>query len=869
MSYTNVTNLGNHILVRGVENGKRYNHRNPYKPTLYVKENRAKKVSTSKWKTLDGQTLEPLKFDSIYECRDFLKKYREVENFKIYGQTFFQYAYIAEKFPGQTKFDTEDVVVGTVDIEVKSDNGFPEPEQAFSEITAITLHVKNRFHGGDAKNGVYYTFGCGDYVNTRDDVIYHQCADEKDLIEQFLQRWEQHYVDIVTGWNCKKFDIPYIINRMKRIFMEEQIKRLSPWGKVQEREVFERRFGTQKKIQVYEISGMSIVDYMEIYQRLPQPRNHESFSLDHISFVELGERKMDYSEHDNLHMLYLNDYQKFISYNIKDVSLVLRLNDKLKLMELVMTLAYDNKVNFVDVLSQVRMWDAITASHLQGKGIIIPPKKETEKGGQYAGAYVKEPKAGKYKYVVSFDLDGLYPHLIMMYNLGPETLVDPASVSDEFYAWYKSVHFGVEELLDQSIDLSILKKYNLTVTPNGQVFKRDKQGFLAELMESMYEDRKSYKKKAIAAKHLLELAADPDQKAQLVKDVAMYDNFQQAKKVTLNSAYGAIGNEYFRFFDIRIAEAVTKSGQLAIRWVQRDMNLYLNKLLKTTDKDFVIASDTDSMYLNLELLIETSLQGKVRTTQQIIDLMDKICDKHIQVEIQNSFRRLDEYVNSFAPKMSMKREALADIGIWTGKKHYLLNLWDLEGVRYEKPKLKIVGLEAVKAGSLTTAARGKIKKAYEYIVANDRPGLLSFTDAYKIEFRNLSVEDIALPKTCNDLTGYADAETIWAKKKLDGAVPFHVKGSLLYNHLLKRDKLKKYQSIKDGEKIKYVYLREPNAVQSNIIAFPSRLPPEFDLHPQIDYDTQFDKSFINPVTTIMDAIGWKWEETHTLDAFFA
>ena len=867
MIYTNVTNLGNHILVRGVENGRRVNQRNPYKPTLYVKENRNKKVSTSKWKSLDGQTLEPIQFDSIYDCRDFLKKYREVENFKIYGQTFFQYAYIADKFGGQIKFDTEDVVVSCVDIEVGSDNGFPEPEQAFEPITAITLHVKNKFEDY-AANGVYYTFGCGEYNNTRNDVYYMKCTDEKDLIEQFLRVWEHHMPDIVTGWNCKKFDIPYIINRMIRLFMEEEIKRLSPWGKVQEREVFERNFGKNVKIQVYEISGVSIIDYMEIYKRLPQPRNQESFSLDHIAFVELGEKKLDYSEHGNLYMLYKNDYQKFIDYNLKDVYLPLKLNEKLKLMELVMTLAYDNKVNFVDVLSQVRMWDAITASHLQNKGIIIPPKKETNKPDQYAGAYVKEPKPGKYKRVVSFDLDGLYPHLIMMYNLGPEMLVDPASLGDEFYTWYRAQRFSVDALLNREIDTSILKKYNVSLTPNGQIFKRDKQGFLAELMESMYEDRKSYKNKAIASKKLLEKAS-PDQREQIMKDVSMYDNFQQAKKVTLNSAYGAIGNQYFRFFDIRIAEAVTMSGQLAIRWIQKDMNEYLNKLLGFKGIDFVIASDTDSMYLNLDLMINTALKGVDRSPEKIIDLMDKYCKQMIQPFIDKSFRNLDDYVNSFAHKMSMKREALADIGIWTGKKHYLLNVWDLEGVRYEKPKLKITGLQAVMAGSLTVAARAHIKKAYEFIVAEDRSGLLAYKDSYKSDFKKLRVEDIAIPKTCNNMSEYSNDQSIFMPKKPGGAVPFHVKGSLIYNNLLRTMNLKKYPEIKEGEKIKYVYLREPNEIQSGLISFPNILPPEFGLHPQIDYDTQFEKAFIDPVTTIMDAIGWKWEETHTLDAFFA
>jgi DNA polymerase elongation subunit (family B) len=863
--YTNVLNLGNHILVRGVENGKRYNHRNPYKPTLYIPENRKKTLASGKFHSLDGRALEALKFDGIYDAREFLKKYREIDNFKIYGQTYFQYAYISEFYGKPFKWEPTDVVIGTIDIEVASDNGFPEPSQAFSPITAITLHISNKFHK-DTINGHYFVFGCGDYDNKRDDVSYYKCDEEKDIIEAFLSIWEDHYPDIVTGWNIQKFDFPYIINRMNRLFMEDEIPRLSPWRKVSEREVFDGKFGGDEKVQVYEMMGISIIDYLDLYKKpgLNPNANQEAYRLDHIAFVELGEKKLDYTEYGDLYTLYKRNFQKFMDYNIKDVTLVLKINEKLKLLQLVMALAYANKVNFSDVFSQVRMWDAITYNHLRLKNIIVPPKKETVKSEQYVGAYVKDPVPDRYKWVVSVDLDGLYPHLIMMYNLGPETIIDPSKMPGEFYDWFKSQSFSIDSLLEQKHDLLMLKKYNVTVTPNGQLFKRDKQGFLAELMESMYADRKKFKDQMIRAKKKLATAIG-DEITTLQNEVSMANNFQAAKKVTLNSAYGAIGNQYFRFFDVRIAEAVTTSGQLAIRWIQTAMNIELNRQCGTDGYDYIIASDTDSMYLNLEILLDKmhpnhKSLSKIEATR----LLNIIIERDIQPFIKKTFAELDDYVNSYASKMSMKREAIADVGIWTGKKHYMLNVYDLEGVEYPNGLLKITGLEAVKAGSLSTTARTKLKEAYKIIIERDINAVRDYVEAYRKEFKQFSVEEIALPRGCNGLIKYADAKTIWGFK-----TPFHVRGALVYNHFLKETNLKGYPAIKEGEKLKYVYLKEPNPLQSNVISFPGILPKEFELAEYIDYDTQFDKVFVDPITTILDAVKWKLEEVGSLDAFWS
>lgn len=856
MYYTNVSNIGNNILLRGIDNGKRVSTRIPYKPKLWLKSNMPQQPS--KWKALNGDALEVMEFDTIYDAREFIKKYERIENFKIYGQSYFQYAYISEHFGSKINFDPKDIVIATIDIEVGSDNGFPEPEHAHEPITAITLHIKNRFNSY-TKDGRYFVFGCKEYINARKDVVYYQYPDEKCLIQGFLDVWKEHYPDIVTGWNIEKFDFPYIINRMKRLFMDSEVKRLSPWGRVNDREILDDKFGN-KKIQIYDMCGISVVDYQRLYKKHSKTPNQESYKLDHISFVELKEKKLEYT--GKLHDLYLNDFQKFIDYNIKDVTLVIKLNDKLKLLELAMTLAYDNKVNFNDIFSQVRMWDSITNTHLHNNGIVVPPNRTREKS-EYPGGYVKEPIPGRYQYVVSYDLDGLYPHLIMMANISPETLVDPASLGEEFHDWWKSIRVDVDSLLDKNTDLSVLKQYHLCITPNKQLFRTDEQGFLAELMERMYEDRKHYKKAMIDCQKKLE---NDKNNTVLLDEISMLDNFQSAKKVTLNSAYGALGNQWFRFYDVRLASAVTVTGQLAIRWVQRDINDYLNKLCKISGFDFIIASDTDSMYLNLEpLILKAFPNHKNVETIKIIRAMDKLCNDQIQKAIQDSFTRLYDRIGAFAPKMNMKREAIADSAIWTSKKHYILNVWNQEGVEYTKPKVKIVGLKAVAAGSLSITCRENIKKAYEFIINDDYSGLLELRDKYKKEFNSLSVEDISMPKTCNNVEKYTGVEELWGKK-----TPFHVKGALIYNNMLKELNLNnKYPSIKEGDKVKYTYLIEPNPTQANVIAFADKLPKEFDIHQFIDYNMQFEKSFVDSVTPVLDAVGWKWEGNNSLEQFMS
>jgi DNA polymerase elongation subunit (family B) len=690
-------------------------------------------------------------------------------------------------------------------------------------------------------------------------VHYAKCRDESDLIRRFLDLWSRWHPDVVTGWNVEQFDIPYLANRIIKVLGEDEAKKLSPWNRISKRETTMMN----RPVEFYDISGVAILDYIQLYRKFTYTQQ-ESYRLDSIAHVELGEKKLDYSEFETLHQLYKHDYQKFIEYNIKDVELVEKLEDKMKLIELALTLAYDNKVNYDDVFTQVRMWDAIIYNYLLRKKIVIPQLSHSTKSSQYEGAYVKDPICGMHEWVASFDLNSLYPHLIMQYNISMETLVEPKLYNDNMRGFISNCNVSVNSLLNQEVDTSILKDLGVTVTPNGQLFRTQEQGVLPEIMDSMYKDRTRYKKLAIEAKKKIEtVLEDKNQVAYLEKQVARYNNLQLAKKVTLNSAYGALGNQYFRFFDTRIAEGITTAGQLSIRWIEKKINQYMNNLLKTDDVDYVIASDTDSIYLNMGPLVK-KLYPDTSDTKKVIKFMDKVCDDKIQPFIDASYEELKEYVNAFQQRMEMKRESLADKAIWVAKKNYILNVYNSEGVAYAKPKLKMMGISAIRS-STPSACRAKIKEAINIVITQTEDDLHKFIEKFRSEFKKLSVEDIAFPRSVNGLKEYADAAHIFKK-----GTPIHVKGALVYNHLLRELELtKRYQEIKEGEKIKFVYLKQPNIYNNNTLAFLSGIPKQLDAEQYIDYDLQFEKSFLEPLDIILSSINWKSEKVESLDCFFA
>ena len=833
---------GNNILYRGVINGKRVKERVEYSPSLFIQSKRE-----SNFRSLEGEHLQQKLFGDMREAREYIKQFDGVSNGpKIYGNTSFEYAYIADQHRGSmVDWDQEKILTAVVDIEVGSENGFPDPYLANEPITAICITYIN---------GETYVFGCGEY-EIKGKEIYVKCKDEHTLCKRFMELWKLKTPDTITGWNTKFFDIPYLYNRFNKILGEDETRKLSPWNNIYERKTV---INGREMIE-YKISGVSSLDYIELYKwYAPGGKSQESYRLDNIAQVELGEGKISYDEFDNLYQLYRLDYQKFIEYNIKDVELILKLEDKLKLLELAYTLAYDTKTNYEDVFAQTRMWDALTYNRLLEDNIIVPPKQHKEKTSAFEGAYVKEVQVGAHDWVASFDLNSLYPHLMMQYNISPETLIEPEDYTDEMRK-VLSDGIDVNRLLNKSVNTSELD--GVTLTPNGQFFRIDIQGFLPKMMEEMYEDRKKFKKLMLQAKQEYENERDESKKYDIEKRIARYDNLQLAKKVSLNSAYGALGSQYFRFYDLRMALGVTTAGQLSIRWIEAKINAWMNKILES-DKDYVIASDTDSIYLRMGDLVDKFVKDK-SDKQKVISVMDKICKDKLEPYIETSYEELAEYVHAYDQKMQMKREGLSDKGIWTAKKRYILNVYNNEGVQYNEPKMKVMGLEMIKS-STPSAIREKMKLAISLMVNGTQDDIHNFITEFRKEFKTLPVEEISFPRGLNGLNNYSDAATLYKK-----GTPIHVKGAILYNHNLKQKNLtKKYPLIQEGEKVKFTYLKMPNPFKDTVISYPSRLPKEFELQEYIDYDMQFDKAFLEPIKVILDCMKWTTEKTSSIEDFF-
>jgi len=826
--YTNVQLIGNQFLVRGVENGKRYQHRDEFFPTLFVKSKK-----NTKYKTLSGEAVEEINPGTVRDCRDFYKKYDGIENFEIYGNDRYIYQYISEKYPeDEVKFDISKIKLVTLDIEVASEQGFPDVESCVEEILAISIQ--------DYTTKQIITWGVKPFKNNRKDVIYHHCPTEHALLSSFINYWMVDVPDVITGWNIQLYDIPYICKRLRRVLGEKLMKRMSPWGLCSEGEVhiMGRTHTT------FDVGGVTQLDYLDLYKKFTY-KAQESYRLDYIASVELGQKKLDHSEFDTFKDFYTKGWQKFIEYNIIDVELVDRLEDKMKLIELALTMAYDAKVNYNDVFYQVRMWDTIIYNYLKKRNIVIPPKNRSSKNEKYAGAYVKEPKAGRYDWVVSFDLNSLYPHLIMQYNISPETLWETRHPSA-----------SVERILKEEVT-DFNSEY--ATCANGAQYRKDVRGFLPELMDKMYGDRVVFKKKMIQAKKDYEKKPS---KA-LEKEIARCNNIQMAKKISLNSAYGAIGNQYFRYYKLANAEAITLSGQVSIRWIENKMNQKMNRILKTEDVDYVIASDTDSIYLHVGPLVEAVYKGREKTNEGVVGFLNKVCETEFEPFIEGSYEALARYVNAYDQKMFMKRENIADRGIWTAKKRYILNVWDSEGVRYEEPKLKMMGIEAVKS-STPAPCRKMIKDALQLMMSGTEDNVIDFIEKSRKEFKKLPPEDIAFPRSASNVEKYKAHSTIYAK-----GTPIHIRGALLYNHYVKKHKLdNKYSLIQNGEKVKFCYLKKPNIIHENIISFIQDFPHELDLDKYVDYELQFEKAFLEPLKAILDAIGWHVEKTVNLESFF-
>ena len=836
--YTNVSRFGSNILYRGYKDGKRVQEKIRFKPTLFLPS----KLKKTTWTALDGTPVEPQKFDSMSEAKQFVERYEPIDSFKIYGNTRYVCQFLQERFADEIHFDRNIINVASLDIEVISNDGFPKPEDALHAISTIT--IKNNI------DGIFHIWGTKEFDEEKSlykgKVDYRQFRTEKDMLTNFVSWFASPHnsPDILTGWNTRLFDIPYIVNRLERVFGPDMAKRLSPWDSVEPREASIKG----RKVKMFDILGISQLDYLDLFQKFTVNTfgQQESYKLGHIAHVVLGDAKLSYAEYGSLASLYENNFQKFVDYNIKDVDIVDRLEDKLGLITLVMTLAYMGGVNYSDTLGTTAIWDSIIFRDLARKSITIPQSREQFKT-TFAGGYVKDPKVGMHNWICSFDLNSLYPNLIIQYNMSPETILPALTegMNPDVILENRPYSAGIS---------------NAIMAANGTHFSPEKRGVIPRIISEIYDRRVRLKKEMLSEKKRLQSIpkGDVTSTEDCERNITRLENQQMAVKILLNSLYGALGNKHFRYFDLRVAEAVTLSGQLAIRWAEKAVNNYLNGVLENTQpKDYVVAIDTDSVYVSMDSVV------KFFNPKNPVKFLDEFCGKGMEPIFKKAYDDLAKKMGCPDNRMGMKREAIADRGIWTAKKRYILNVHNNEGIQYAKPKIKVMGIEAVKS-STPAVCRDALKKMFEVIMTKTETDAQAEVAKFKSHFCNLPPEDVAFPRSASDISGYGRVGSIYAS-----GTPIHIRGCLLFNRILKDRGLEnKYQMLKNGEKIKFIYLKTPNPIQENVISFSDILPEEFALHPYIDYATQFEKTYLDPLEIIFDAIGWKSEPVSNLEEFF-
>lgn len=830
--YTNISRKGNKILAVELVDGKKQIRRVDYSPVLFVETD-----LPSKFKNIYGKNLKPKVFDSSYDAKQFIDEF--YDQIPIYGQENSIFQFIYDEYNDVTEVPSvSDLSIVHFDIEVDNEDGeFPSPFDVKYPVNLVSFF--------NSKTGIYTCFHTLDHnwvptpENIDSDVIDDISAirvvrysSETELLMATIRYFVDNAPDILSGWNIETFDLPYLYNRCAKVINDKVFSRISPFGEVRIRTLTDD-YGND--IQKLYISGVSVLDYLPLYKKFTYV-NRESYKLDHIAYVELGKKKVDYSEISKLHELYRIDPQLAIDYNIVDTGLVKCLDEKLNIIAQVVDVAYLARCNFEDVFSPIKTWDAKIYNHLMNRNIVVPVSKPGT-SHLIEGAYVKKPIPGMHRDIVSFDYTSLYPFVVMMWNIGPETM-----------RLSKSLNYG--NYVDDILAGEVTGDGEHSLAANGAAYTNKFESFLSILMGEVFQLRNKFKglmKKAI------ECSNESDRK--------IYFTRQLATKILLNSLYGALGNAYFRFYDARLAESVTLSGQLAIKWIERGINEFLQAKLGDK-KDRCVYIDTDSVYFTLSDVLE-HFGFTEQDMHKRVDMLDKVAkvieSKAIQPAIDSMYRAVSASKNV----LHMDREVIALAGFWTAKKKYALAILDNEGERYKKPKLKVMGLSLIQAKT-PEWVRNKLNDAlYTLILGTDEQRIPKLISSAYEDFKKLRVEEIGENLRVGGMENYDNGDGTAAK----GALA-HVRGSIYHNALIDKLGIKGVNKIRSGDSISYSYLIEPNPHHINVIAWDTVLPTEFELHSYVDYKAMFNKTFKKPLIDMCKKVGVQYESVSTLDAFF-
>lgn len=883
--YTSYLRNKNDLLVRGYDGNKQFFEKHALAPSFYIPD----PLNTNpKYHSFYGKKLKKIDFENSWDAGKYRKENKDID---LHELPFFEYVKIHELF--NSDHDISKVKTAIIDIETKVGkdadgnpdfyDSFPNVLNPCHEILLITTIIGSNVH--------VYTIDF-DTIN-EDEIIetvrkelppgvsidninfkFTYFKNDKLLLQSFIRLMQTERPDILSGWNSNGFDIPYIANRIVKLLGRSALELLSPFGVVDSR-VYEK-FGKEQV--EYKIGGIELLDYLDLYKKFelsPRP----NYKLETISQIELGAGKLDYD--GTFREFYSNEYQKFVAYNIIDVILVHALDKALSFIEVALDIAYSSLCVYSDVFRVTRIWDNIIANYCRENDVLVPTDFKHEHAG-YQGAFVKPTIPGKYPIIASFDIGSLYPSLIMQNNISPETLIPesqtlPLTTQDvmEKNKYYKDAIKNAREL-------------NATLSSNGSLFSKEKIGYIPTLIEIYADERFAAKRKMSAWAKLREYAkvnlrennysesssgdvdfntldfggVDKLDKDTLIKFIDhatitehRFDKKQHAKKILINSLYGVLGTQYFRFFNVKCAEAITLTGQTCTAQSFDVVNTFMQDLLKT-DTDYSVASDTDSVYVNLTDLI--SMMYNTTDVSKVLDKIVKLTDNVIGDKLTSRYNQFAEDLNSVSNRIIMNREVIGS-AVFVAKKNYTIMVYDDEGLRLAEPKLKVTGLEAVKS-STPTFFQKKLMECYKLLFQSDEEVIHKKVEEIYSDTMNLPPGALAGVSTANNIEKYFTTHGFMK------GTPKHIKGVLSYNRLIKGSEL--YQPIESGDKVSIIQLTEPNPLRSPVLAYSSNFPSDLIDESYIDKESDYEKYFVKPLNRVLDILQWNHKYEASLDDLF-